>query len=238
MVGLSGDELRSLILSVGTHRNERPLSPMEVSRLLQKALRAGATRSDLRNELQVGATAVARFLRLQQLTPELQHIADWGGSSQSGIAFSALSEIAKLPGPDQPIVGRAVLEHRLTWNEVVQVVQIAERSNLPIEDVIEKVLRRRPEIERRHVFIGAITDPKLSSRLATLSQAERDQLLRRSIARIAPGLEGHVQGKLGPQKFTIVGTVDPAAITNRSADEFEADLNRNLESEIHNELPR
>ena len=238
MIGLSPDELRSLILSVGTHRNDRPLSPVEVSSLLHKALEAGATRGEFKEELQVGATAIARFLRLRDLTPELQHIADWGGGSSSGIAFSTLSEIAKLPKRDQEIAARAVLEHGLTWNEVLQVVQVAQRSDKVIEDVVEDILQLRPQIERRHVFIGAITSDTLRERLPELTQNQRDQLLRRAITRLAPGLERRVDGKLGLQKFTLVGQVNPAAVLGRSADQFQTDLNQSLEHEAgKNDLP-
>ena len=41
MRGLSPYEVRQLILSVGTRKSERPLSPVEVAKLMQKALEAG-----------------------------------------------------------------------------------------------------------------------------------------------------------------------------------------------------
>ena len=45
--GLSQPELQSLILSVGTHRGHRRLSPMEVAMLLRQAVESGTSRKVL-----------------------------------------------------------------------------------------------------------------------------------------------------------------------------------------------
>ena len=45
MKGIADLEYQGLLRSVGTHRNTRPFSPVEVAELLGKAVAAGATRS-------------------------------------------------------------------------------------------------------------------------------------------------------------------------------------------------
>lgn len=232
MRGLSQGELRNLILSVGTHRNERPLTPPEVGELLHNALASGATRGELKGELQIGSTAIARFLRLRDLTADVRHLADWGGSSKSGIAFSTLAEIARLPQHDQEQVAKAVLEHDLTWNEVLQIVQVAQRTEKPIREVVEGIMKLRTQVERRHVFIGAVEAPDLQARLTQLSQVQRDQVFRRALDQLSGRLPQPLDGRLGPQRFTIVGPFNPAAVLNVSADQFQSQLNEILRSEI------
>ena len=62
MQGLEPEEVKSLLLSVGSHRKERRLSPLEVGVLLKRAVDAGASRQQLAAELQIGPTQVTEFL--------------------------------------------------------------------------------------------------------------------------------------------------------------------------------
>ena len=54
MKGIADLEYQGLLRSVGTHRNTRPLSPVEVAELLGKAVAAGATRSECAQALGIG----------------------------------------------------------------------------------------------------------------------------------------------------------------------------------------
>ena len=71
MRGLSSAEVRQLILSVGTHKSERPLSPVEVAQLMQKAVKAGENRKEIAARLLLeDSSIIGRFIRLLQLPPD------------------------------------------------------------------------------------------------------------------------------------------------------------------------
>jgi len=146
MEGLTPEERRDLILSVGTHRGQRRLSPLEVARLLQKARASGATNKDCSDALQIGVTQISTFLRLLQLTPEVQHLAGWGSARQASIPFSSLAELNRFPAVDQLRVAEVILREGLSWKEVIELVQIAKRSGDPVDECIALVLDRRPKI--------------------------------------------------------------------------------------------
>ena len=62
MFGLSSTELQDLVLSVGTHRSERRLSPLEVACLLDRALSCGGSRKECSDVLGISLTQVGTFL--------------------------------------------------------------------------------------------------------------------------------------------------------------------------------
>ena len=75
MKGLSAYELRQLILSVGTHRSDRPLSPIEVAKLMRRALDMGETRKTLAGRLLLDdSSIIGRFMRLLSLPVQVQHL--------------------------------------------------------------------------------------------------------------------------------------------------------------------
>jgi hypothetical protein len=227
MRGLTTAEERTLILSVGTHRKDRPLSPVEVARYLEKAIAAGATRQDCAHELQIGPSQVTVFLNLLRLTPEIQDLADWGNTSQSMIAFSSLAQLASLKSKDDQIVAaHAILAHRLKWKEVVQLVQLRNRSGSSIEGCVDTVVKLRPQIDMRHVFVGAISNA-VKNRIAHLLQRDRDELMTRSLQSILKD-PSRFTARLGTERFTIVGDSDPAQSLGLSADALERLINERL----------
>jgi hypothetical protein len=224
--GLSPEELKGLLLSVGSHRGSRPLSPLEVAGVLYKARHAGSSPSEIAEALQLeGTTMVGRFLRLLELAPELQLVADWGGTTAT-MSFSSASELGRLPMAEQRRGAEAVLAHALSSSEVKQLVQLMTRSKRGIDESITQVLRMRPTIERRHVFVGAVQSDRLRNLLASMTQSERDELLRKSIR----GAFGDVRlgVRAGPSRFLIVA--DEAAASEVARDgHFEQRVNTALE---------
>ncbi len=79
---LTNEERRQLLLSVGTHRGQRPLSPFEVAELFARAISKGATLAECAAAASLeGTTWVSRFLRLLKLPSTVTHLVDWGGGS-------------------------------------------------------------------------------------------------------------------------------------------------------------
>ena len=230
MKGLSPEEQRDLILSVGIHRQERILSPVEVAILMEKAMNAGSTIREISEEITLGPTMVARFLRLLNLAPEIRHHVHW--RDRSHISFSVASEIARLSIPgDQEFLGNATLKHQLSKSEVIQTIQTMNKFNRPIEQCVDEVLQMRPRVIKRYLFVGAIKSPELRKRLSEMSQRERDTLFENVIASNLPDLPSW-NGSLGTTRFTLIGNEALDQALSRLPTDFASSINHYLESSI------
>lgn len=230
---LSNDERRMLLLSVGTHKGRRPLSPVEVAVLFAKAMAAGSTLADCATAANLeGTTWVGRFLRLLKLPDTVTHLVDWGGGAGT-VGLSNASEIARLgDSAEEEILVQSVLASRLTVSEVRQVIQLRKRSNRHINVCLEEVLKMRPRIEKRHVYIGAITIPTLKQKLTGMTQQQRDEVFARAISSVAQGIDFPLK-KLGAERFTLVGGPDLGALISERQDTLEQEINETLSREIH-----
>jgi hypothetical protein len=201
---LSPEERKGLLLSVGTHRAARALTPVEVGELLGRAIRAGDTMAECAEAVHLdGTSQVGRFVALLKLPPEVRHLVDWGKSDET-LAFTAAFEIARLASADDQVrTAQAVLSHGLSTGEVRQVVQARKRSGTDIEQCITSIIGMRPTVDVHHVFLGKITDGALTTRLSALSQAERDGLMKATLAETFADLKAG--GRLGVDRFTLVG---------------------------------
>ena len=209
MKGLTVSERQALILSVGTHRSGRLLAPTEVARLLAKSVSAGNARKHCSEFLGLGMSQVGTFLRLNELDPAIQDLADWRGGAGATIAFSTLAHLAALDPVDQVKAAKAILAHRITRKETEQVIQIRIRSQKSIEESIEAVLKLRPQVETQHVLLGAINIEPVRKRLRNLTQRERDERLQGVLADVLP--EGYSVGsRLSTDSFTIISQHDLA----------------------------
>jgi hypothetical protein len=223
--GLLADVQKKLLLTVGSHRANRPLSPVEVAEAVQASLDAGSSLHDIAGELYLeGTTVLSDFLRLLRLTPEVRHVVGWGRPNAT-IGFKAAAEVAGLEDPtDQVKLCRACLEHKLGKAEVRQAVQLRKRSKKSIEECVNEVLQMRPRVQLLHVLMGAVTSAKVRARLSSLTQAERDELLQKLIRRRFPEI-GQFNCRLGTQGFTITGSEGVAAMLARGGTDFETAIN-------------
>ena len=205
LAGLSALELGRLRMSVGygTHKKGRPLSPIEVGSLLQKARSEGVSLEECAKAIQLDGTGhIGRFLRILDLPDDIRHLIDWG-SGKNFVGFTSAVELAKLKNAgDQRAVAEAVLSNDLGSKEVRQVAQLRKRSGRIIEACLREVLDMRPKIERRYVFVGSVA-PENVEALRRLTQAVRDAILVSGIEDM--GLRG-ATGRLGSRFFTLVGT--------------------------------
>ena len=228
MKGLTAREIQDITLSVGTHRVSRRLSPLEVARLIEKSLDAGTSRKECASALGIGPTQLSTFLKLLGLRTEIQHLADWRGTKSASIPFSTLAELARLCDSDQLNAAEGVLRHGLKWKEVIQLTQISDRSDLSIEECIASILKLRPQIDTRHLFVGAITTDCLRSRLELIPQVDRDALIERTIRRLT-GSGYDARGRLSDREFTILSDHDLPRLLDMTADQIEQAVNDNLE---------
>ena len=229
---LSPQERRGLLLSVGTHRARRLLSPVEVANLFAKILAGGGSLDDCADAARLeGTTIVTRFMRLLKLPRAVRHLVDWG-SRPGTIGFSAGSELARLDDEaDEEVVGRSILVHRLSGSEVRQVVQLRRRSERSIDECVKEVVETRVRIERRYVYIGAVTIPALRAVLQMMTQGQRDELLVSAIKRVLTAKDIAVS-RLGPEQFTLVGGEDFGSAMSQMKDVLEQKVNSALHGVI------
>ena len=232
MNGLTEDEHKALLRSVGTHRRYRPLSPLEVGLLLKRAIQAGSTREQCSEQLNLGRTIVASFIKLPNLAPEIQHLAAWGRSTNASISFSSLAQLTRLhQRRDQINIADAVLRYSLTSNEVVQIVQLAERSIMPATQCVREVLRLRPQIQSRHLFVGSLRNHDLRLYLANLNQIERDRLFNCALDSVFLHRTS-VSGRLGTKYFTILSSENLPSLLCVESDALEKTLTDVLDQSI------
>jgi len=225
---LSPTERQRLLLSVGTHRGQRPLSPGEVASLFSKILEAGGTLSDCAEAASLeGTTWVSRFLRLLSLPASVRHLIDWGGN-EGAVTFSSGAEIARLnDDEEEEALVQGVLTHQLSGSEVRQVVQLRKRSRRPLKDCLDEVVGMRPRVEKRYVYVGAITLSELKSKLHLMTQNDRDTLLR-TVVHDALGSARPALSKLGASTFTLVGDADFGENMNKKKETLEKEINDGL----------
>ena len=235
---LSVLELGRLRMSVGygTHKKGRPLSPVEVGKLIRQAKDAGVSTEDCAKAINLDKTGISRFLRILDLPEDVQHLVSWGARKDS-ISFSAAAQLVRFKDPeDQRVVVRSILADGLTRKEIEQVAQLRIRSGRRIDKCLKEVLGMRPVIEKRHVFIGMIDDQDLEMTLSGLTQAQRDSILQSGIQ--ALGL-AEVSGRLGKNILTLVGSHCLGTyIGNIGADNLEAQLVAQIQKGINNERLR
>jgi hypothetical protein len=230
--GISTDIQKKLLLSVGSHKATRLLSPVEVAEAVQASLDAGSTLQQIAEFLHLEGTSVlTKFVRLLRLSPAVRHLVDWG-RSQSTIGFTAASEVARLNDHEgQMQLCQAGLQHQLGSSEMKQILQLHQRSRRPLTDCVAEILKLRPSVQRVHVFLGAVTDPGMRRRLAAVSQLDRDVAMRNAVQRAFPRL-AKFGCRLGSEKFTITGDEDVSAQLAQGGKDFEAAINKALAESV------
>lgn len=203
--GLSEREFRELLLSVGTHKGNRPLTPVEVGERFSKAITAGASTHECATAMMLkGDTMVKRFLSLTKLPPDLKHLIDWRESGVGVVGFSGAVELLRCPADTQAELGLAIIEHGLTKKEVQSVRQLFERSGDGLSLCVGRVVGRRPVVRHMEVVLGAVVAPDLRASLLNRSQYERNRLLAPIVAELTAGFQG-VVGRLGTSSYSLVG---------------------------------
>jgi len=160
-----------------------------------------------------------------------RHLIDWGKTEDASLGFTAATELARLAtSEDQEAVANAALKHKLSSAEVRQIVQLRMRSGRSIQECIANGLKMRPEIETRHVFVGAVLNEKVRAKLAATLQAARNAAMAQILAQKFPDLKA--TGRLAADRFTLVGR-DELGARIRNGEKLEAEINRELEGVLH-----
>ena len=227
---LPPESQRDLILSLGTHRTRRRLSPVEVARLIDDIYRKGTSFREIAQLVNFGSTSTLREIhRLLALSPDIQHLVGWGKPNASTLPMKSAQQIARLSSwSDQLAAAQATLLHELTSEETRQLVEMKIRSLEPIDDCVHAVLRLRPTVERRYLYLGAVTSNQVCQHLESLAQVERDEFLEAGINHCF-GKWPQWSGKLGPSRFAITGGQEFAEAIDELPTGFEQAISQCLE---------
>ncbi len=222
------------MLSLNTHRSERPLSPVEVAEALDASLSRGASFQDLAASLSFGSTSTLKEIhRLQRLNERLRHLVGWGGrNSSSPLSMTAASQIARLPEEEHEEIVDAVLIEGFTAEEIRQVVETHIHSGRSIEECVDTVLRLRPAVERRELLVGAVISSELQSRLQEMTQRQRDELLVSAMSRCLDEAR-QWKGSLSATSFALLGDQEFGRRLRSMSGGFEAAINSCLQESLH-----
>jgi len=233
LADLTALELGYLRMSVGygTHKKGRPLSPVEVGKLIQRVKNSGVSTEDCAKVINLDTSGISRFLRILELPDDIQHLVSWG-AQKGTLGFSAANQLVRFDNTkDQKVVLESILSNGLKSKEIEQVVQIKNRSGRDISECLKEVLSMRPVIEKRHVFIGTIEDQDIQSVLAQLTQSERNSILQEGIRTLNLS---NVSGSLGKKIITIVGSDSLEKTIQRiGAESLEEHLIGQIQNHIH-----
>lgn len=219
--GVAPDRWRLVLLSVGSHRKRRPLTPTGVASEFKRAIDAGTRAKELASACHFdGPTMVSRFIRLTELDDEVQHLVDWGSGTASVVPFSAAAELARLHPAEHRRAFAAVLEYGLTSFEVRQLVQSRFRGATSLEAAVAGVVKRRPTVETRTLLIGVISSQDLRHRLEGIDQADRDTLFKKILdSEYGQGTVG--KARLGRDRFSILLRPDAVQRVSPAGSDFE-----------------
>lgn len=232
-IHLEPHEQKQLILTIGSHKGKRPLSPVETGTYIRRAVQRGTELKEIAELTQLeGTTQLSRFMKMLALPEDTHHLIDWGKSEGGGVGFTTAFEVARLPSArDQREAIDAVLTHALSSAEARSLVQLRVRGAKSIEECVEGVVKMRPVVEVRRLLIGTITDAELRTVLVMKTQAERDSLIAACAAK--HGLDDpKIFARLAPDRFTIVGPDKALAKHARNANQLEAQLNECLAQQL------
>jgi len=224
--GLSEKEFREIFNSVGSHLTNRVLSPVEVAFLFDKSISAGGPLAILVDAFSLSESMIKKFLKLTQLSHEILFLVEWGTSKYSCIGFSCAVELCGLGHSDYVEMSRYIVKHGIRKKEMISIRQLRLRSKDSLESCVERVLKRRPVVVTRFVYVGSITSNEIRNCTKVLNQFDKDDLLKKAIQKLYP-LIGEVGLKLSNATFMIIGSKKLDRLIEGESD-FEAKINAGL----------
>ncbi len=155
---LSSDERRDLILSIGTHKKNRRLSPIQVAQLLNRLYQIqGISLKEIAQELELKDSSILhRFISLLSLPPEIQPLINWG-TSPGYLSFSVAAEISRAKESEKiNLLAKDALENQRTKEEVRAIIQCNLRGGGSLSHCIETIDSTRSKVIHHYVFLGQV----------------------------------------------------------------------------------
>lgn len=153
---------RDLVLSVGTHKKNRRLTPIEIAKtlneILSKAEIYGVSKEEIAQEIHLrDASMIYKFVGLLNI-PEQYHKLIVFKGQKGKLTFSSVANATHLPEDEMIVFLEAILSYKLTRNETRNIKELKKRRDYSIEKCVDEVLLSRPTIEDKTMFIGLMVD--------------------------------------------------------------------------------
>ena len=177
------DLYAKLLNSVHVGGTNRPLTPFEVSTLIDKMVDECGSKTEVLERLPIKSDMLELFLKLQEMPKGYQNVIVWGTSTTEGISFSSAGRIVGLKDSrDKEILSDAAMMHKFLKTDIENIVSLKNKTKISIEDCIEKVVKFRPVIEHRYMFIFEI-DPNFVRRLTDepISKEESPEIILKNL---------------------------------------------------------
>ncbi len=159
------DEFAKLLETVGSHKKERPLTPIQTAKDLRILLdECEGSIDEVAERLPVVASTIRLFLNLLKLPKTVHGIIGWGETDTIRLTFISASFITRLKNAsDQEVLAKVAQAHSFKKREILDVIALKKRNpDKPIEDCIESVVHFRPRIEKGYLVITNIKQNTLS----------------------------------------------------------------------------
>jgi len=160
------DLYAKLLNSIQVGGTNRPLTPFEVSTLIGRMIDECGSKTQVLERLPIKSDMLEQFLKLQEIPKGYQNVIVWGTSTTEGISFTSAVRIARLKDSrDKEILSDASMMNKFSRKEIENIVALKNKTEISIEDCIEKVVKFRPVVEHRYMFIFDI-DAEFVKRLS------------------------------------------------------------------------
>jgi hypothetical protein len=156
---LSSDERRDIVLSIGTHKKNRRLSPIQIAQLINRLHQIqGISLSQIAKELDLKDSSILRrFISLLSLPSELQPLIIWG-TSPGYLSFSVASEISRAKENDRiNILSKDALENQRSKEEIRAIIQCSQRGGGSLTQCIQIIETNRCKVIQHYVFFGQLS---------------------------------------------------------------------------------
>ena len=196
-----------LVTSIGSGISDRPLTPIECSDLiirlkeetnesrqqLSKRLGLGKKRKIKTLDEQLDTTQILLFERLQKLSRQNAYMLGFG-MDDGKIPFTIGCFVAELPNKkDHNIILKTILssydsEKKINKSDVFEIVSRKKKSpNIPIETIIEDVMKVKPVIDE-YYLIGVTVTTEFIEKINSINTNSK-QILKIILTKIIKGFE-------------------------------------------------
>lgn len=188
------ETLAKLLLSVGTRKKWRPLSPITTAKILDEWCKTNSIK-EVSRTLGVSSTTIQMFRNLLTLPESVQKLVDNGK-----IGRDTGDRISRLEDPiEQEILAKAISVGKVISDEVKNSILSLKKRNrdMPMSECIELVIKYRPIIEEENLVISRIRERTLNG-LKERSEASGiliDDLIEKILKETIPTEEGFISAK-------------------------------------------
>lgn len=154
------ETLAKLLLSVGTRKRWRALDPITTANILDKLCKR-SSQKEVARKIGVSSEQIRQFRCLLDLPKNVKKLVE-----DRKIGIDAGYRISLLKNEDeQEILAKAIIDRKVTSNEVRGIVQSLKKWNLnmPISECIELAIKYRRIIEEEHLLVSRIRERTLNS---------------------------------------------------------------------------